>query len=610
MGLQTDESIICMLDERRKDRAPMIRKAERISEIYHDEVVLPAPSVEQPSDVPTIVNLFSMGIDGIGQRIASTIPTPRFSDVFGSNESRKDAGRRRDTVLSWWEADHLELKLGKMGRWWAAWASVVIDVRPLLRDSRPEYMVRNPLTSFPSGDEVQCEDAVFVYRQSRRWCEERWPDQIGRLSRGMSGGLPRDDGEIEMIEYVSAEERVLLARYLPNSRDFVAGPNDYVRLVATQHDLGVCPVAAIGRPGLVRPAGQFDGMVGAYFQQAMLQSLEVMGTKRTVFPTVWFVAPDGVTPNIVQDPNPEEGVPGIISGGSVQVIAPQGGFQANTTIDRLERNQRAGGRIPAEFAGEASSNIRTGRRGDQVLASTIDFPVMEGQRHFARLLEQANKAAIATDRFFYRGRTKTVAVNWQGSRDRKVTYDPGVMWSSDAHTVTYAHPGSDTNTLAIGIIQRVGAGMMSKRTGMEMDPMIDDAEFEHDQTLYEQLEMASLQTLQAQAQQGAIPPADLARIAQLVQSDQMELWDAIQTAQREAQERQAAAAPPGAPETQPGLGPPGQGAEQPAVGALPAGVHNALANLTQLRMPYRLSPQEANQSPVPVPATTAAERGA
>jgi EAL domain-containing protein (putative c-di-GMP-specific phosphodiesterase class I) len=82
----------------------------------------------------------------------------------------------------------------------------------------------------------------------------------------------------------------------------------------------------------------------------------------------------------------------------------------------------------------------------------------------------------------------------------------------------------------------------------------------------EGVEAALLSSLQSQAADpnGPYQPADLAFIARMVGTDKMNLAEAIEAAQKRAQERQAAQAPSGSPETMPGLAPPGMGAEQPA----------------------------------------------
>ena len=104
---------------------------------------------------------------------------------------------------------------------------------------------------------------------------------------------------------------------------------------------------------------------------------------------------------------------------------------------------------------------------------------------------------------------------------------------------------------------------MSKQTAQEIDPFISDPEMEKDRVVSEGLEQALLQSIQTQASQGAIPPADVAAIVALVSSDKMDLAAAVTKVHDDAQKRQATMAPAGAPETMPGLGAPGMGAEQP-----------------------------------------------
>lgn len=127
-----------------------------------------------------------------------------------------------------------------------------------------------------------------------------------------------------------------------------------------------------------------------------------------------------------------------------------------------------------------------------------------------------------------------------------------------------------------------------------MDPLVDDVEEEHDRIIGESLEAAVLSSLQQQAAAGAIPPSDLARIMQLVLSNQVELADAIAQVHEEAQARQATTvepAAPGSPEAQPGLAQPGAGAEAGTIGPT-ANEQGLSALLSALRGPGRAGPLE------------------
>lgn len=83
------------------------------------------------------------------------------------------------------------------------------------------------------------------------------------------------------------------------------------------------------------------------------------------------------------------------------------------------------------------------------------------------------------------------------------------------------------NSLIIGIGQRVGLGIMSKETAASLDPYIDNPEVEHDHIISEGLEQALMAGIQQQASSGQIPPLVVAKLMKLVQSDKMELAEAM-----------------------------------------------------------------------------------
>jgi hypothetical protein len=162
-------------------------------------------------------------------------------------------------------------------------------------------------------------------------------------------------------------------------------------------------------------------------------------------------------------------------------------------------------------------------------------------------------------------------------------YTPNKLWETDFHYVSFPAAGSDVNSLVIGLGQRLGAGIISKESARESDPMVSDPELERDRIVAEGIESALLQSIQAQAADpnGPYQPDDLAFIAEKVGSNMMSLPEAIMAAQKRAQARQATPAPEGAPETMPGLAMPGMGAEQPMMPE-PSGPPDLQSLLAQL----------------------------
>jgi hypothetical protein len=229
----------------------------------------------------------------------------------------------------------------------------------------------------------------------------------------------------------------------------------------------------------------------------------------------------------------------IIAGGDIREIVSSPGYLTNPTIDRLERNQRVTAGIPAEFGGESSGNIRTGRRGDAVLSAVIDYPVAEAQQTFAYSLEEENEIAIELAKKWAGNEKRTIYVG-TGNSARPVTYVPNETFMTSEHVVSYPASGSDLNSLIIGIGQRVGLGIMSKQTAATLDPYIDNPELEHDSIIAEGLEQALMAGIQQQAASGAIPPLVVAKVMKLVQDDRLELAEALNKVTEEAMKEKEA----------------------------------------------------------------------
>ena len=257
-----------------------------------------------------------------------------------------------------------------------------------------------------------------------------------------------------------------------------------------------------------------------YQQQAKLMALEVIAVQKGIFPDTWLVGRAGEQPTIINPANGLTGEVGVLRGGDLKDMQLQPGFMTNPAIDRLERAQRLTAGVPAEFGGESTSNIRTGRRGDAVLSAVVDFAVQESQRILARSLEAENKIAIAMAKSHAGGKSKSFYVS-MGKVKGKVDYVPNKHFTTDDNVVSYSHAGADINNLVIAGGQRLSMGTMSKESFMKIDPLVEDVEYERDAVTAEQLEQSLLAGLQQQAATGAIPPADIARI--LILLNQIEL---------------------------------------------------------------------------------------
>ena len=589
---KTGEEIYNLYVARRRNRGPMIARMEEIRTAYNGDLAIPMAelSAYEKAAVP---NLVAQGIDQTATRIASTMPNILYPTMkVGIKKEEENARKRRAANLGWWEQNNMELKLRRRARWLQGYACAPVCIRPSSLKNIPCWYVRDPLTTYPAPDAdpdtLTPADVIFAFRKTLSWIDQNYP--FNNIKRRKS---ERGDTSITLIEYMDANQVTLIAvgsdinpefpsvepiNYSMSLDNAWLGADSIVTLETADNLAEICPAVIPGRITLDREQGQYDGIIGMYQSQAMLFALNFRAVAQDVFPNEWLISHPGRQAKIVKMANGRTGEIGEVVDGEVKPQHLNPGYKADQLISYLERNQRVTAGIPSEFGGESPSNVRTGRRGDSILSAVVDFPIQEAQTLLAKSLEAENRIAVAIDKAYYGNDRKSFYVNWRGARGN-VDYIPNKIFTTDQNRVFFPAAGVDANNLTVSLGQLVGTELMSRRTAMEMHPFIDDAEEEDDRITAQSLRRSTLASIEQQAAQGTIPPSDMARIEELVLTGKEEVYRAIQIAQQEAQERQAAQEPPGSPATQPGLAQPGMGAEAGA--AIPE-VTPSAGNLAQV----------------------------
>jgi len=582
----TVEEIAAIYKDRLEERGPLLQKMREIRQLSNGDIIVPLSELDR-SQKSSIANLLNQGLDQMSMRVASTMPVPYFPPLREGNErSMKLARDRKRAMLAMWDQNKLSQKMRRRARYLLGYSASPVFIKPNFDKRLSEWHLRNPLETFASPltdlDFPVPENVIFTYHRTYRWLQQNYGYMVDGILRV---GTPKRDTMFTILEYVCGSEIVVAVLGADESRDPTTGMSysgvPVVELSRMPNRTGMPLVVMPQRITLDRPQGQFDNMIGMYYTRARLQALTEIAIERGIFPDEYLVARPGENPEIIQIADGKTGQLGVVKGGDIQQLQQNPGYKTDVAIDRLERQERLEGAIPAEFGGESGTNIRTGRRGESILSATVDFRVQEAQDIFAASLVEEDKIAIALEKTYWGSEAKSFFIPGRagGIKD----YTPNKMWETDFHYVAYSASGSDVNSLIIGLGQRLGTGLISKESAREADPLITDPELERDRIVAEGIESALLSSIQAQAADpnGPYQPDDLAYIAEQVVSNKMSLPEAIQSAQMRAQERQAAVAPAGAPETMPGLALPGMGAEQPAM-AGPAGPPSLESLLGQL----------------------------
>ena len=546
--MKTVDEILSLYKQRVSFYGPVQSRMKMIQSIYNGTMEVPLPDMEQNA-MPSSPNLLAAGVDQMAGRITSVTPSIAFSSYNpGVRKYDRIAQAASRTIGGWWQSDRMSMKMKQRGRHLIAYGMSPVVVRWDYEEKRPTWQVRHPLETYPSTDiipgRITPTDCIFAYRRSVAWMrsmgyEDRLYSLMGR------GDMP-NDASVLLIEYVDAgSTQMVMAGYKttdPYAAPFemVSGGSSFKGILLEQYPnmSDGCPVVIPMRVTLDTAAGQFDNMIGMYYQQAKLMALEVIAVEKGIFPDTYLVSRQGEIGRFLDGPHDgRTGMVNIIAGGDIRDIQSQPGYLTNPTIDRLERNQRVTAGIPAEFGGESSTGIRTGRRGDAVLSAVIDYPVAEAQEAFAFALEQENEVAIGLAKSWDGNNKRTIYIG-TGNSFSPVTYVANETFITTEHVVAYPATGSDLNSLIIGIGQRVGLGIMSKQTAANLDPYVDNPDVEHDRIIAESLEQALVASIQQQASSGSLPPLVLSKIMQLVRDDKMEIAEALNKVTEDAMKEQ------------------------------------------------------------------------
>ena len=574
----TAQEIVELYKLRVKSQGPVLEQMRAIKQLANGEIIIPLNELDHNAKT-SVANLLTLGLDQMSMRVSSTMPTPYFPPLREGQDRAKNLARdRKRAILAMWDANRMESKMRRRARYLLAYSNSPVVLKPDFKTMIPKWHVRNPLDTYASPmddlDDPVPNNVIFSYAKTYKWVV----DNYGYVIPGINGGVNSYDDRMVILEYVCADEivMVLIAQDMEGSKFSNMQP---VELTRIPNRTGI-PLAVIPqRISLDKARGQFDGILGMYYTRARLQALTEIAIERGIFPDEYLIARPGENPQVIQVADGKLGMLGVVKGGDIQQLQTNPGYKTDVALDRLERQERLEGAIPAEFGGESGSNIRTGRRGENILSATVDFRVQEAQSAFAQSLLEEDKIAIAIEKAYFGSQAKSFYLS--GRSGGKVDYTPNKLWESDYHIVSYSASGSDVNSLIVGLGQRLGTGLISKESARESDPLISDPELEHDRIVGESMEAALLSSIQTQAAdpQGPYQPADLAYLTKLVMVENATLYDAVERTNTRAQQRQAAVAPPQAPEAQPGLAMPGMGAEQPSAPAGPPSMESLLSQL-------------------------------
>lgn len=599
---RSPEEILGLWRDRKNNQGEMFARMDEIRRLYNGDLVLPLPQVDKVEKA-AVANLVQQGIDQLGARIASVKPDVDCpSENPGQTLADKRARQRRMAILGWWDKSTMTVLDGRRARHLLAYASSPVLVRASHSHEHgiPTWHVRNPMQTFPAPrpnpDDMTPDDCIFSYDVTLAFLQHRYPDAVAGLEKGPN---PHPDSKFEVLEYQDHDEWVMLVvgRDAPREQGGY-GPQSYIagapvaQLMRVPNRAGMCTVVVPKRTSLDLPIGKFDGMTGMYQMQARLMALTLLAIEQNVFTKEWLVGRPGEMAEVLHEADPKNGRTGVVIGGVLQPQSVTPPPVALEMVSLLESNQRQQGGLPQEFGGESPTNVRTGRRGADIMSAQVDFPIQEAQTLLARSKEHENAAAIAISKGYFGNKTVSFYVRKMKGANGQVTYKPNEIFTTDVNFVEYPHAGSDANQLAVLIGQLVGLQLISEDTARKLHPLIDDPHHEKEYVVSEALQKALIAAVSMQVQQGTLSAVDVAKIVTALEEDKSTLAAAVTAVHQAEQDRQAGSVPNGEPGT-PGLAPSPQGG--PGGAAVPPSVNPPTpseANLAQLLSTLHAPPQQ------------------
>ncbi len=570
------EAIVNAVHARQIAQGPALAGMREVIQRYDGDFAIGLPTGEQTP--ATIANLVASGIDNLALQASISSPTLVFPPLDPTRKrgpgSAQYARNRRLACASWLELNNFNLIKGRIFRFLIGTGSAAMVVWPDFKTGIPRMQWRSPLNTFPSeyGDfpDAQPEDCGFSYVQAISTVRKNYPAAYAELAY-MCGPRHKFTGTetVEIIEWVDDEQLTRVVSMVAPKQGYLPGAspksNYVVTLESVENKSGMCPAIVSNRITIGKLVGQFNSIFGMHDSAQQLMHLDLEAQVKAVYPDIVLIGPPGQPP-VLTNGDWVDGRYGVnmLQGGSVQTIQtspPQG---VGVMLDRLERNERIEGGVNAQLGGESPTNIQTGRAGQNLFNTSVSPRIAEYQTIFAGMIQAANKRMMATAKGYSELQKKSFFVTFPKNGGH-VDYDAVRDFETYDHKVVYSYPGVDPGQLAVALLQRVGAGLLSAESAMEADPFVQDPESEMGRIRFEATERLAFDGLGALVQGGTISMVDLAGIGNEMKkgSSWMEAIDKVQQA---AQKRQATQVAPGDPAAQAGIQAPGMsGVESPTV---------------------------------------------
>ena len=581
---RTWNQIAQMVYSMMKDQEHAVTMMREVNLRYTGDYVVPFPDLDDEPKLPPLTPmLVGEAIDQLGMRAAQVVPNNHFPALEADKDtgvrSREFARKRHGAVHASYKASMWDLQRPRSFRQLVAYNTTSLVVLPDFKRKMPLLQVRDPLSTFAEKVDPSTprppEYVAYVTRHSGESLRRRYP----ALQSERGGPISRNHTEYEweVAEWIDTDQIIygLLGPVFSQGdhidQRWVREP--WMPIAGPFPNVANIPLAIVPRQvTLAGVASRIGNMLGMIDLQAKLQGLEIQAQEKAIYPDLYAIGTPTGSPEIVGGAW-KDGTSGefnmLRDVDSIGALRTDVSPMTTGTIDRMERNFRVSTGLSPFFGGETFNSLRTGRAIDAMTNLNVDPRIMELHLIAEQWMPYCNQAILQTYKEMWPSKKYEVFTGLEGDL-ATVTFTPSQHIETLDNTTDYPFPGADLvqQTQILGSL--LGTKSISRKRFRELHPWIGDPDGERELVQSEEMEEALMAAVTQQIQQGALPLDILASIHRKVKTGKS-IFEAIEDAQREAQERQATEAPPpepgqvAAPETQPGLAaPPEQQVQPPA----------------------------------------------
>lgn len=510
--------------------------------LYAGDWTLVWPDRTTSDGLPRIPNLIQLGADDRSNLIGSGQPN---TVIRPSRESdRKNAEQRERVVGGYWYENRVRETLRVWGFDAIFTGLCVTKVLPDFdridepENMIPQYVRVDPRWCYPDpmwsrGPFV--DNMCVSYVEKARSVAERFDATDELLSMKARSKGWADPSQLRVIEFYDGERMVVITvPIVSQAANKPRGEKPFVTLIDTEHRLDKTPVVIGTRAtadGVYR--GEFDASLALLNTWNRAMSLEIDAAVDRVYPSR-FVDPEEVEEWEQWGPDStlkKKGNKPISE--SFGFINQPGAPYSNVQLLRMQEGfARTANLIPYSRTGDPNESVISAA-GVSATQSSLTDDVRGVQRDvIAPMLAAANEVALCIDERWGEptGDEKKSISGYARGQSYTEEYRPSKTIHGDYRNrvVFGTMTGLDHINQNVMLLQNSQQKMISMRTAREQSPLVEDPVYEEREIALEVLDQATLAGIVAKAAEGAIDPADLARLKKELRDETATLDEAVE----------------------------------------------------------------------------------